>query len=251
MPDQPRRPRGDPGRRVRRHLPALREGREALGPREHSGRDLRPRRGPRRRSARAPPAWSGSRRPTNPLLTIADIEALASIAHDAGALLVVDNTFASPYLQQPLSLGADIVVHSTTKYVGGHSDVVGGAVVVRDLDLAEAITFHQNAMGAVPGPVRLLPDPPRHQDARGPDGPALRQRRAGGRVPDRRTRRSRRRSTPGSARAPRPRRGRPADEAVRRHGQLPARRRRAGRASTPVPARRCSRSGSRSAASRA
>ena len=90
--------------------------------------------------------------PTNPMLTIADIEALATVAHDAGALLVVDNTFASPYLQQPLTLGADVVVHSTTKYVGGHSDVVGGAVVVRDLDLAERIGFHQNAMGAVAGP---------------------------------------------------------------------------------------------------
>jgi cystathionine gamma-synthase len=90
--------------------------------------------------------------PTNPLLAIGDIEALASIAHEAGALLVVDNTFASPYLQQPIPLGADVVVHSTTKYVGGHSDVVGGAVVVRDLDVAEAIAFHQNAMGAVPGP---------------------------------------------------------------------------------------------------
>jgi cystathionine gamma-synthase len=90
--------------------------------------------------------------PTNPMLTIGDIEALAVLAHDAGALLVVDNTFASPYLQQPLTLGADVVVHSTTKYVGGHSDVVGGAVVVRDLDLAEKIGFHQNAMGAVAGP---------------------------------------------------------------------------------------------------
>jgi cystathionine gamma-synthase len=90
--------------------------------------------------------------PTNPMLTIGDIEALATVAHDAGALLVVDNTFASPYLQQPLTLGADVVVHSTTKYVGGHSDVVGGAVVVRDLDLAEKIGFHQNAMGAVAGP---------------------------------------------------------------------------------------------------
>ncbi|WP_234410819.1 cystathionine gamma-synthase [Nocardioides terrigena] len=90
--------------------------------------------------------------PTNPMLTIGDIEALASVAHDAGALLVVDNTFASPYLQQPLTLGADVVVHSTTKYVGGHSDVVGGALVVRDHELAEAITFHQNAMGAVAGP---------------------------------------------------------------------------------------------------
>ncbi|MFL6061594.1 MAG: cystathionine gamma-synthase [Marmoricola sp.] len=90
--------------------------------------------------------------PTNPLLNIADIEALAGIAHDAGALLVVDNTFASPYLQQPLTLGADVVVHSTTKYCGGHSDVVGGAVVVRSLEHAERIGFHQNAMGAVAGP---------------------------------------------------------------------------------------------------
>jgi cystathionine gamma-synthase len=90
--------------------------------------------------------------PTNPLLSIGDIEALAGVAHEAGALLVVDNTFASPYLQQPLRLGADIVVHSTTKYVGGHSDVVGGALVVRDLEVAEKVTFHQNAMGAVPGP---------------------------------------------------------------------------------------------------
>ena len=90
--------------------------------------------------------------PTNPLLNIGDIEALAAVAHDAGALVVVDNTFASPYLQQPLVLGADLVLHSTTKYVGGHSDVVGGAVVVRDLEVAERIAFHQNSMGAVPGP---------------------------------------------------------------------------------------------------
>jgi cystathionine gamma-synthase len=90
--------------------------------------------------------------PTNPLLNIGDIEALASVAHEAGALLVVDNTFASPYLQQPLVLGADVVVHSTTKYCGGHSDVVGGALVVRDLELAEKVAFHQNAIGAVAGP---------------------------------------------------------------------------------------------------
>jgi cystathionine gamma-synthase len=90
--------------------------------------------------------------PTNPLLNIGDIEAIASITHEAGALLVVDNTFATPYLQTPLTLGADVVVHSTTKYAGGHSDVVGGAVVVKDLDLAEAVAFHQNAMGAVAGP---------------------------------------------------------------------------------------------------
>ena len=90
--------------------------------------------------------------PTNPLLNIGDIEALAGVAHDAGALLVVDNTFASPYLQQPLSLGADVIVHSTTKYCGGHSDVVGGALVVKDLEIAERIAFHQNAIGAVAGP---------------------------------------------------------------------------------------------------
>ena len=90
--------------------------------------------------------------PTNPLLNIADIEALAAVAHEAGALLVVDNTFASSYLQQPLTLGADVVVHSTTKYAGGHSDVIGGALVVRDLDLAERLLFHQNAIGAVAGP---------------------------------------------------------------------------------------------------
>jgi cystathionine gamma-synthase len=90
--------------------------------------------------------------PTNPMLNIADIPALADVAHQAGALLVVDNTFASPYLQQPLSLGADVVVHSTTKYCGGHSDVVGGAVVVRDGDLADRIRFHQNAIGGVAGP---------------------------------------------------------------------------------------------------
>ncbi|HSV41581.1 MAG TPA: cystathionine gamma-synthase [Nocardioidaceae bacterium] len=90
--------------------------------------------------------------PTNPMLNIGDIEALAGIAHEAGAILVVDNTFASPYLQQPLGLGADVVVHSTTKYVGGHSDVVGGALVVRDLELADQIGFHQNAIGAVSGP---------------------------------------------------------------------------------------------------
>ncbi|ETK30999.1 cystathionine gamma-synthase [Microbispora sp. ATCC PTA-5024] len=90
--------------------------------------------------------------PTNPLLNVADIAGLAQIAHDAGALLVVDNTFASPYLQQPLALGADVVVHSTTKYVGGHSDVVGGALVARSADLGERLAYHQNAIGAVAGP---------------------------------------------------------------------------------------------------
>ncbi len=91
--------------------------------------------------------------PSNPMMKITDIEALAKVAHDAGALLVVDNTFASPYLQTPLALGADIVVHSTTKYIGGHSDVVGGAIVVNDPELAEKIGFVQFAVGAVSGPM--------------------------------------------------------------------------------------------------
>ena len=89
--------------------------------------------------------------PTNPLLGIADISALAQIAHEAGARLVVDNTFASPYLQQPITLGADVVLHSTTKYLGGHSDVVGGALVVQDPTLGEELAYHQNALGGVPG----------------------------------------------------------------------------------------------------
>ncbi|HEX8488485.1 MAG TPA: cystathionine gamma-synthase [Propionibacteriaceae bacterium] len=90
--------------------------------------------------------------PTNPLLGIADIGAIAEIAHAAGALVVVDNTFASPYLQQPLTLGADVVVHSTTKYCGGHSDAIGGALVVKDAELAERIVFHQNAIGGIASP---------------------------------------------------------------------------------------------------
>jgi cystathionine gamma-synthase len=90
--------------------------------------------------------------PTNPLLGIADIAVLAGIAHNAGALLVVDNTFATPYLQQPLALGADVVVHSTTKYCGGHSDVIGGALVVADSELGEELAYHQNALGAIAGP---------------------------------------------------------------------------------------------------
>lgn len=91
--------------------------------------------------------------PSNPMMKITDIAAVAQATHDAGALLVVDNTFATPYLQQPLDLGADIVVHSTTKYIGGHSDVVGGAVIVKDADLAEKIGFLQFAAGAVNGPM--------------------------------------------------------------------------------------------------
>ncbi|MEP7104438.1 MAG: cystathionine gamma-synthase [Chloroflexota bacterium] len=90
--------------------------------------------------------------PTNPNLHIADIAGLAQLAHRAGARLVVDNTFASPYLQRPLELGADVVVHSTTKYCGGHSDVLGGALVVADAGLGEELAYYQNATGGVAGP---------------------------------------------------------------------------------------------------
>lgn len=90
--------------------------------------------------------------PTNPLLRLVDIQAIAEIAHRRNLLVVVDNTFASPYFQQPLKLGADIVVHSTTKYINGHSDVIGGALVLNDEEVYEAIKFYQNAAGGVPSP---------------------------------------------------------------------------------------------------
>jgi cystathionine gamma-synthase len=93
--------------------------------------------------------WAES--PSNPLLKVLDLAALAELAHDAGARLVADNTFATPYLQQPASLGADLVLHSTTKYLGGHSDTVGGAVCT-DEATAETLAFIQNSAGAVPGP---------------------------------------------------------------------------------------------------
>ena len=91
--------------------------------------------------------------PTNPLLKVIDIAAAAQLAHGAAAMCVVDNTFATPYLQRPLELGADVVVHSVTKYLGGHSDLVGGAVVTNDDALADRLAFLQNAVGAVPGPM--------------------------------------------------------------------------------------------------
>jgi cystathionine beta-lyase/cystathionine gamma-synthase len=91
--------------------------------------------------------------PTNPLLHIVDIAEVARVAHEAGAWCAVDNTFATPYLQRPLVLGADAVVHSSTKYLGGHSDVVGGAIVTSEAEMLERLTFLQNAAGAVPGPL--------------------------------------------------------------------------------------------------
>src|SRR5438105_2180332 len=89
--------------------------------------------------------------PSNPMLTVCDIAAIAAIAHQKGIKVVVDNTFASPALQQPFRLGADLVLHSTTKYLGGHSDVIGGAIIVNDEALYQELKFLQNAVGAVPG----------------------------------------------------------------------------------------------------
>jgi len=94
--------------------------------------------------------------PSNPLLKIVDIEAVSAVAHAAGARVVVDNTFASPALQRPLALGADAVVHSVTKYIGGHSDLIGGAVITSDADLIQAVAFLVNAVGAVPGPMDVF-----------------------------------------------------------------------------------------------
>jgi len=90
--------------------------------------------------------------PTNPLMRIVDIDAVSEVAHSHGAMVTVDNTFATPYLQQPLHLGADFVVHSSTKYIGGHSDVVGGAIMTNNDELEKQLRFHQNAVGAVPSP---------------------------------------------------------------------------------------------------
>ena len=135
-------------RRLRRDVPALRQGLRAEGLR------LRVRVG----TTRSPTAIDERTRlvwletPTNPLLNIVDIAAVAEAAHAAGAVVVVDNTFATPYLQRPLELGADIVHHSTTKYLGGHSDVVGGFAATNDPTIAERLAFLQNSLGAVPGP---------------------------------------------------------------------------------------------------
>jgi cystathionine beta-lyase/cystathionine gamma-synthase len=106
-----------------------------------------------RKALANPPAMAWFESPTNPLLDVSDIGAVCALAKQAGAIVVVDNTFATPYLQTPLALGADLVVHSMTKYLGGHSDTVGGAVVTSDADLAERLRYLQNAIGAVTGPL--------------------------------------------------------------------------------------------------
>ena len=158
--------------------------------------------------------------PTNPLLQIIDIAAIAELAHRRGALLAVDNTFASPYLQRPIEHGADLVVHSTTKYLGGHSDVIGGAVIGRR-DLLEPIAFYQNAAGGVPGPFDAWLTLRGIKTLARAHGAALRQRRA---LADWLAEhpRSSRSTIPGLPRPSQPRRGPPADARLRRHDQRPA-----------------------------
>ena len=147
----PGRPRGHPQRRVRRHVPPLREGRLPVGRGVVGRRHQRP----RGRTGRHHPEDQG-RLGGDPLQPAARHHRHRRARRRSPARparkLVVDNTFASPYLQQPLALGADVVVHSLTKYMGGHSDVVGGALVVADQALGEELAYHQNAMGAVAGP---------------------------------------------------------------------------------------------------
>ena len=121
--------------------------------------------------------------PTNPFLKVVDIAAVAGLAHRAGARCVVDNTFATPYLQRPLELGADVVLHSITKYLGGHSDLIGGALVTSDDDLTERLSFLVERGRRRPGPDGLLPRAARREDARPADGGALSRREVGRRVP--------------------------------------------------------------------
>ena len=160
--------------------------------------------------------------PTNPLLNVVDIRAAAEAAHAVGALVVVDNTFASPYLQQPLALGADVVVHSTTKYLGGHSDLIGGFIATNDHTIAERVMFLQKSLGAVPGPfdswlvlrglktlaVRMR-EHCRNAHAVAAFLDAASPRRAG--------------AVPGPADTPRPHDRRPPDARLRRHGLVPRR----------------------------
>ncbi len=182
--------------------------------------------------------------PSNPMLNVVDIRKAAVASHAVGATLVVDNTFATPYLQQPLSLGADAVVHSTTKYLGGHSDTVGGFVATNDDALAERLLLPAEVARRRPWPVRRLARPARDQDPRRADAPALRERTPHRRVP-RRPRRSRACALSRPAEPPGPRRRASADARLRRHGLVPGPQRgrgaRAGGADEAVQARRIAR----------
>ena len=161
--------------------------------------------------------------PTNPLLNVVDIRAAAEAAHAAGAIVVVDNTFATPYLQQPLELGADVVVHSTTKYLGGHSDVIGGFVATNDPTIAERLLFLQKSLGAVPGPFDCVARAARHQDARRADARSTAENARAVAALPRPAPDGRAGALPGPAHASRPRDRRAADARLRRDGLVPRR----------------------------
>ena len=158
----------------------------------------RVRRQPRRRTSTTTCALVWVETPSNPLLNVVDIRRAADAAHAVGALLVVDNTFATPYLQQPLELGADVVVHSTTKYLGGHSDTIGGFVATNDDALAERLYFLQKSLGAVPGPFDAWLVLRGIKTLARPHAPALRERAPRSPTSSTATRRSSASSTPGS-----------------------------------------------------
>ena len=231
---EPGRPRAHRQRRLRRHVPPALPGART---RRSRVRLRLPSHDPG--SGRLA-AWQPNTRmvwvetPSNPLLRIADIAALAELAHGRGALLVVDNTFATPYLQHPLALGADVVVHSTTKYLGGHSDVVGGFVATSDRRSGRADRLPPERRRGGPGPFRLLPRPPRHQDARRPDGPPLRQRQPRWPRCWRHIRVGGAGLLPGPTGARRPRHGAATDAALRGNGLL-HRARRGGAGAWPSP----------------
>jgi cystathionine gamma-synthase len=185
--------------------------------------------------------------PSNPTLSIVDVRAVAEIGRSRGGLVFVDNTFATPYLQRPLELGADVVVHSMTKYLGGHSDVLGGFVALHDDELAERIRFRQNAIGAVLSPFDAFLTARGGEDTRGAAGARERHRRAA-RPTAHRASRGHQGPLPGRARSPRPRHRQAPDDPVRRDavvrpGRRPGLRRAAGHPHAGVHSRRVAGSG--------
>ena len=236
-------------RRLRRHVPADLQG---VGPARLpvvGGRPHRSRR-PRRRLARRRRRWCGWRRRPTRCSRASTSRRSPRVAHERGALVVVDNTFATPYLQQPLTLGADIVVHSATKYLGGHSDVVGGLPSPSRRRAGRAAAVHPERGRRGARPVRLLPRAARREDAGRADGPPLRER-PGRRRPARRPSGRRAGALPAAARPPGPRRRGQADARLRRDGLLHVAAT-AGTLPSGSPRRpSCSRSPSRWARSRA
>ena len=245
---RPRRPRRHPRRRLRRHLPAVRPGARSGGASSTRRSPLGDLDAVRAAVRPAAPRWSGARRRPTRCSASPTSPRWPQLAHDAGARLVVDNTFASPYLQQPLALGADVVVHSTTKYLGGHSDVVGGALVTTDADARRGAGLPPERPRRRARRRSTLAGAARRQDPRRADGPPLRERRPRRRPAQRQQHGARRCSTPGCPTTPgtRSRPSRCARSAAWCASGSPAARRRRSRSAR---GRGCSRWPSRSAAS--